>query len=170
MKISFVSTTKILYVVRNLKLSYDKCHYFFEPNYSSIKEDMMHLEYFEHLEMERHLTDWFLTIFKNPFIDRIYLLLPSRSSRGRLCTSQTRRRPSWTASGKCFTMPSLWSSWHLRTSACSTASPRPTACPRGACAPEQVPAISKLKILMWKCFFFLNCFYVTWNQNRQYRF
>lgn len=52
-------------------------------------------------------------------------------------------------------MPSLWSSWHLRTSACSTASPPPTACPHGACAPEQVQATSNRKkflgsaVFMW---------------------
>lgn len=71
---------------------------------------------------------------------RIFLLSPSPSSRGRLFTSRNRRRPSWTASEKCSTMPSLWSSWRLRTLACSTASPRPTDCPRGACALAQVRA------------------------------
>lgn len=80
-------------------------------------------------------------------IGRIYLPWLSRLSRGRLFTSRTRQRPSWTASGKSLQTPSLWSSWRLKTSACSTALPRPTACRHGACALEQVPAISPLGTL-----------------------
>lgn len=93
----------------------------------------------------RHLTISFVNFLKNLFTGRIYLLWPSHSSQGRLFTSRTRRRPSWTASGKCLPMPSLWSSWPLKMSACSTASPHPTACPHGACAPEQVPAVFSLE-------------------------
>lgn len=87
-----------------------------------------------HLPTCSSVTDCTLTFC----LGRTSLRLLCLSAQGGSCTFQTRPRPYSTAKETCSKTPSLWSSWRRRMSACSTALPRPTGSPPGACPPEQV--------------------------------
>lgn len=69
---------------------------------------------------------------------RISLQSLCHSSLERSSTFQTRRPPSWTASGMFSRTRNSWSFLRRRTLACFIASPHRTDCRLGACAPVQV--------------------------------